>query len=357
MARNKTAAKGNKAVARPRRKSKSAKSKTGIEAFKMALTDPFSEAADGARVPDLFSAPTEARSYTTSFTVTSDASGNIDYMAFANPRYTGFSGRSNLTGGGTFVLAANSGVTVANSASPGTGNDISTEFVNYRVVGWGMRVQTISNMTQTQGTVNVASVPYAGYVPHEIVVGGQPHSSGNSGTLGDFYSWSGIPVTGSLIDVSKAVSMDNVVEKSATSLATAPITFVSRPIDPRAYQFRMSGDTRFGYDIQGQTSTTYISAGNASQADASGWLIPVLTGTGFVPSTACLRIELTYKLEGTPAYSVSQMHSGGTSQSPVDFQGYIQVLSEVAQSEPFKMVAGSALRGLGLSPLAHLIGL
>lgn len=100
MARTKAAAKKNKAVAQPRRKSKGTKKRQGnMEAFRMALTDPFSEAADGARVPDLFSAPTEARSYTTSFTVTSDASGNIDYMAFANPRYTGFSGRSNLTGG------------------------------------------------------------------------------------------------------------------------------------------------------------------------------------------------------------------------------------------------------------------
>lgn len=358
MARTKTAAKKIKAVAQPRRKSKGTKKRQGsMEAFRMALTDPFSEAADGARVPDLFSAPTEARSYTTSFTVHSDGYGNMDYMAFANPRYTGFSGRSNLISGGTFVLNANSAVTRANSTSPGTGVDLSNEFINYRVVGWGMKVQTISNLTQTQGTVDVASIPYAGYVPHEIVIGGQSHSSGNSGDLADFYGWSGIPTSGNQIDVGRLVAMDNVVEKSATSLAAAPLTFVSRPVDPRAYQFRMSGDNRFGYDIQGQTSTTFINAGNASQADASGWLTPVLTGTGFVPSTACLRIELTYHLEGTPAFSVSQMHGGSTSTSPVDFQGYINVLSEVARSEPFKMVAGSALKGLGLSPLAHLIGI
>lgn len=339
---------------KPRARSKKEASKKK-DPFRMALLDPFDESADGARVPDLFSAPTETRTFVQSFNLTADVNGNIDYMGFANPRYPGLSYRGNIIGGGSYVYAANSAVSQNNALPTGAGNDLAGELINYRVVGWGLKLSAIGSMTTTTGVVTMAAVPYAGYVPHAIVIGGQSHTSGNSGTMIDFYGWSGIPTTGDFIDISRLPNMDYSEERTATSLATSPLVFVSRPVDPRAYNFRMSGDMRLGYDTQGQTSTTYITAGNASQADASGWLVPVIGGSGFPANTVALRAEIVYHLEGTPAYSISSMHSGGADPSPVDFQKYVSVLSEVARQPAIKSLAVGALHSFGLSPLAHLI--
>lgn len=339
---------------KPRARPKAGKTKTK-DPFRMALLDPFNEMADGARVPDLFSAPTETRTFSQAFNVNADGNGNLDFVGYANPKYPGLSYRGCIVGGNNFVYAANSAVTQTNAVPTGTGTDLQNEFANYRVVGWGMKVSCISNLTTTSGSVTLASLPYAGYVPHEIVIGGQTHSSGNSGTMAEYWAACGLPVNGNNIDVARVSNLDHTITRAATSLAVNPLEFASRPIDPRAYNFRMSGDFRLGYDIQGQTSTTFINAGNASQADASGWLIPVLTGTGFAPSSSALRVEIIYHLEGTPGVLVSTMNSGSTSESPVDFQAYVNVLTEASKVPVIRTLATTALSSFGLSPLAHLI--
>lgn len=326
------------------------------DSFRLALLDPFNEDANGARVPDLFSAPTEARTFKQSFTLTSDAAGALDFTAFANPTYTGVSLRSNITGGSTFVLSSNSSSTVANAVPAGAGSSLPSEFASYRVVGWGMKITSIAALTSSSGTVVAATLPYAGYVPHQGNIGGQSHTAGNVGSIDDWLNGSGIPYSSSKPDVTKLESVGESTRVAAQSLAAAPLVLVSRPVDPRAYNLRYSADSYFGYDMVGQTSTTYVVAGNGSYLDASGWLSFVIGGTGFPATTNVLEVELVYHLEGVPAMSSSILNRGSAGESPVNWQGYIDALTNAARQPAIKTLVKGVISTVGSPALAALVG-
>ena len=168
--------------------------------FAAALNAPFSEAALGAQIPDVYSYPTDTRHFRQSFTVTTDGSGAAEIVVLPNPimsitaQQRGFiTGGVNYVydcvSGGTNIGTAQSaypGAPIANAisfpnsvlASGGTGNgnimlthgcitqsELAKLFVKFRVVGWGYKIRALGNLSTTQGRIQVASVPAPNLLP------------------------------------------------------------------------------------------------------------------------------------------------------------------------------------------------
>lgn len=347
----KKAAAAKKAAKAPRR----APTMSPETAFKFALTEPFNTKAEGARVPDLFSAPTEARTFRTNFTLASDSNGMIDFIAFANPVYPGFSTRGNVVSGSQFKLQTNASATVNSSVPSGVGSSLRSEFTSYRVVGWGIKLTGISSVNTTSGSVTICTVPFSGYVPHAGTVGVISQNASSLGSIGDWLSWAGLPSNSNLVTVGKLDGLRDARKVSLSSLATVPQTANSRPIDPRAYEFRYSSDTYYGYSIVSQSSTSYVVGGNAAYLDASGWLNLVIGGQGFPASTNVVEVEMVYHLEGVPALDTSTLNRGNATESPVNWSGYLAALQAAAATPAIRAVASTALASMGLGPLASIL--
>jgi len=151
--------------------------------YAAALNAPFSEAALGAQIPDIFSYPTDTKHFRQTFTIQTDASGNWEGVILPSPCFsiaapfqaTSLSAGApvlakTITGGQScFADTASVPLSIVNG---GTGNTpamqvnacvkvdtLSAIYQQYRVVGWGYKMRAISSVNTTAGRVQIASIP------------------------------------------------------------------------------------------------------------------------------------------------------------------------------------------------------
>jgi len=148
--------------------------------YAAALNAPFSEAALGAQIPDIFSYPTDTKHFRQSFTIKTDINGNWEGVLLPSPvfsvaapmRCIADNTYTKSLEGGVDLFGADVEVPSASVVSGTSGNLLAMQvsscakvetlagiFERYRVVGWGYKLRAITSVNATAGRVKVASIP------------------------------------------------------------------------------------------------------------------------------------------------------------------------------------------------------
>jgi len=334
-------------VVRPKAGKSTSKPKSAatspLVVYKAALADPFSTLAQGARVPDMYSVPTATRHITRKFTLSSNASGECDVVVLPSAFYHALSPRGSIVGGNSWLTL--DGATVTNAAVLTTTSALSPQLINYRIVGYGVKVIGIASMTTNSGSLTIATVPVDGYQNTKDTIGGQASNSANaSATVANTLTSWGVPNASSVVSVSSLPSLPNTLETSMINVSERPISVSPKICAPCAFDFKLSSDIGPGYNITSQTSAVSVSAGNASFMRVGGHEAVILAATGCPASTSMLDIEIIYHLEGTPFISATANQVVGSDSSNIvcDPVGWMNVVRDVAATPSFKTVAVAA---------------
>jgi hypothetical protein len=346
--------KGGAGPSRPPKKKKAAKKKRAsavkptVEAFKAALMAPFSPQALGAKIPDMFAAPTVTKHLGFSIGVWSNVSGEADLVILPNLYAPVISPRS--------CMGAVSGPVTSWTTMDGVGqgsiyiNDpasLAAQVSNYRIVGYGVRVYATSSLTATSGRALMATTAVSSWVNSKSAkIGGQATTSNNaSASAANTLAAYGIPVSGWSVDLTSMPSMLNCVETSMVSLGNNPMTILPKVTSPEAFEFRQSSDSSIGFQINNQTSASYVSSGDASYLRVAGIEAIVLGFTGLPANTRVAQVELIYHIEGSPTYSVVSSDAPTNVSAP---ELLAKVVAQAASSPAFKQ--GAEMAGNFLVP-------
>lgn len=363
MTRSKEAAKKKKGaalVAAPRRgpigngKKKKGEENNYATAYKAALMNPFSVAAQGARVPDMYSAPTVPKHFTLTAALTSSSVASVPSQLIILPNLFMpiICPGGDVTGGITWTTMDGLNNVAKCVINPTV--TLSSQLTNYRIVGYGVRIYNAGSINTTAGRVIVATSPVSSWVNLKAAtIGGQATTSVNAAASAfSTYASYGLPtviVNGSyVIDSGALPGMQNCIETSLVSLAANPVVVTPKVNSPEAFEFRQTGDSAVGFSINNQTSASYVSSGDASYLRVAGHELVVISVVGAPTNTSVLQVEVVYHLEGSPSYSAL---SGDAPQVVAAPSTMAEIVAAAARSSSFKMgveTAGNAiLPGLG----------
>jgi len=329
------------------------KTNANANAYYRALADPFSQGANGARVPDMYCCPTATRHITKTFTLTTNASGEADIIVLPSAFWHAASPRGSLASGATWTWLDG---TVTSSAVQYTDRStLAAQLVNHRIVGYGVKVFGIQSMTGTAGKVLGATVPISSWIADKTnPIGGQAVSSSNaSGTRTKTLTAWGVPTSAGVVDIPSIPSLPNSYETSLVRVTENPIQIVPKITSPEAFNFRQSDDSAAGFNINGQTSATFVTSGDASYLRLSGHEAVIIAVAGASGSTNVLEVEVCYHLEGNPYQSTTGFAVIGNdglsvSVDPINWMGVVQ---KVAQLPAFRdavvMTGNTFFPGLG----------
>jgi len=317
-----------------------------LAAYKAALSNPFDAAACGARVPDMYSVPTSTRRITKTMSVTTNALGNALVSILPSAYIHGFLTMGS-TSAGSFTTGAGEGVAGCLTPPATLGSQLS----NYRIVGYGVKVFTTQNETNVAGKLHLATVPVSSWLNTVDTVGGQADNHADSAqTLLTWMSDMGMSTAPGTMP-----SMANSVLLPLANVQQNPVEIRPKLTSPEGMNFRQTKDSTVGYMATDQTSTSWITAGDASYLRVAGHEAVQIGIEGATASTGVIEIELVYHLEGTNALAATQT---GVVQSEdrmvTNPLGWMRVVAEVANLPSFRTLAVSALDRVipGLGALA-----
>ncbi|BAA34921.1 coat protein [Sclerophthora macrospora virus B] len=321
-----------------------------LACYRASLSAPFSITAQGARVPDMYSCPTVTRHITKSFTVVTNSAGEADLVVLPSAFHHAVSPRNNIPSGVTWSTL--SGATAANAlvfTSPG---QLANSLVNYRIVGYGVRIFGVASMTNTAGRAVIATVPIASWINDKTAsVGGQVSNAVNAaanvaGTLVAY----GVPVTGAYVDIASLPSLPNTVGVSMMNLSERQMIITPKITGPEAFVFNETTDNAIGFNIVDQTSVSFVASGDASYLRVAGFEGVVIGLSGCPPNVGVLEVELVYHLEGQPTITNNNI-VGDSPESfcaPVSFLNTLQAIAKTPTfKQGLKVVGNSIYPGLG----------
>jgi len=308
----------------------------------------------GARVPDLFYAPTATLSLRETVSLQNDANGNMDCIFTPNVRCPVVSFRGSIQNGTT--LTTPDGTTYAKGCILNNMGALSGKIVNYRIVSWGLRIRNTSSMTNASGVLSVALVPphQRMRTPNNDTIGGQ--GAGGPGAAGmNAYYWLqslGAPIEGSgttaRVDIASLVDLPYHARYQGAQLAEQTFEVHPKLTSPQGLEFRYSNDSYWGTDMQATTSAVYVNPGDASYLFMDGWTSVILgfSGGGGTSGTQTFDVEVVYHLEGSP-----QVQSGTIfiSDSPVshhDPVGAMLAQAALNAAPAFTKVSSAAMAAL-----------
>jgi len=317
--------------------------------YRVALLCPFSDQALGARVPDQFFAPTATLSLREIVSLSNDSGGNIECIIMPNLYNPAVSFRGNISNGGT--LTTPDGVTFANGAILNlTTSAFYSKVTNYRIVSWGVRIRNTTAITNASGVLTVALVPCHTRmrVPQNGYIGGQNGSgAGAAGlTAANWLKAVGIPDNGSgRVDLTSLLELPFHARYQGTQLAEQTFEVHPKMVSPEALQFRDSGDSNWGEDMQATASAVYVQPGDASYLMMDGWTSVVIgfTGGSATAGNQTFDVELIYHVEGSPNVQSSSVFITDTPVS--QHNPLLAMLAQAAlnNASPFTRVAGAAM--------------
>lgn len=305
--------------------------------YRIALSDPFSYGAQGARVPDMYSCPTATRHITRTFTLISNSSGEFDCIVLPSCYQHIISPRGSLVGGSTWTTL--DGGTVATGAYTTPTATLSAQLLNYRIVSYGVKIYGLASMTNNSGKVIVGTVPISSNVNDKnATVGGQTANTTNSNaTVGATLSAYGVPAGGSVVTISSLPNLPNSMETSMINLSERPLTVLPKITGPRAFEFKQTYDEAIGFNVVNQTTLSNVMAGDASYLSLGGFEAVVIGGTGCPATTNMLEVEVIYHIEGNPYLASATSIGSDSTAAAVDPISWMKVISDVASHPSFKM--------------------
>lgn len=322
-----------------------------LACYRAALSNPFSVDANGARVPDMFSVPTSTRRITRSFTLAANGAGNADVVVLPSAYIHAFATQGTLpTEPTTFVTGSGTSYPCCTTAAV----YLSAQLANYRIVGYGVKIIGIQNDSTAAGKVYVATVPVSTWLNTTAPVGGQTDSHTDAGqTMGNWLTDMGIPNSSNAVAIGTLPSLSNSVLTSVQRVNETPLQVIPKISSPEGMNFRQSSDSYVGFNSQDQTSTSWVTSGDASYLRVGGHEAVVIGVGGATFGTNILEIEIVYHLEGTAAvvsnasYPIAQAND----RVVVNPVGWMNVVQQVAKLPSFRLavegVGNSIIPGLG----------
>lgn len=333
--RNKT--RQQPAKAPPKRAQATARPKadpTGpLAVYRAALSNPFDELALGARVPDMFTVPTRAAHITRRYTVTTDGTGNADLIFLPSIYHHVVSPRGNLAGAAAWNTFDGASKSDAVLNTPVT--SIGQQFLNWRIVGYGIRLMGTAAMTDSSGAMFCAKVPISSWInTTDNWTGATTLATNAAMTKANTLTAWGIPNNSSVVDQSQLIGLPDAFETSMINLSESPLQLCPKISSPEAFEFKEAQPNAIGYNVEPQNPGTALSTGDASYLRLAGHEAVVVALTGCALSTPVMDFEVIYHVEGIPSTTQTQYILADTTQSVVDPIGWMTVVKEVA-TQPF----------------------
>jgi len=320
----------------PRQRAKTGRQDDDLVCYAEALRNPFSERAIGARVPDMYGAPTTTLRVRATHTVTVNNNGTATMVVFPNVAcsavlFTGTSPEFNS-------------LTVLDNSVVGTywGTDLTTfsaRVQNYRIVGMGVRVTGLSSMTNSQGKLIMGATPIDSYlVAKQFTVGGVVPATNAAITKAATMNAWGIPNTAGNPLPSLLIAQPGFNTVSMLEATENEFDIIPHPVDPRAFEFRASNDDLIGFESTGTIAANDNVSGNASYLHLSGFEACYLSVVGAVNNTTTFDVEIVYHIEGRQQITglTDQSHAVPPSAqraSPTKPLAFMQIV-EAATHEP-----------------------
>lgn len=303
--------------------------------YQLALVDPFHPDAEGARVPDLFTAHTQTFKYRLSNTVTVDASGNACVTIFPNPHYAMVAENGTMSTGGQITYM--DGTNIATNVSYGF--PVPNSMRAWRIVGYGVRVTNLSSMTNSQGKFTVGTYPIDSFMKVQkfnganVSVAGVTPSNNAAVTVNVTFNAWGLPTSGTSVVLSNLVEFPGAQVISALEMAENEVDLVPRPVDPRAFEF-VNTENAVGWDAV-DAAAAPITAGRADFTRLSGFEAAFVVVQGAVASTSTFDVEVVYHVEASLLLNATTGTATGVSaaRSPSDWPGFLNAL-QMATSIP-----------------------
>jgi len=282
-----------------------------VAQFNIALRQPFSSGAIGARVIDSYVIPTATYHVRSAFPLVTTSQG-VGAVAFLpSPCFSFVVPAANTTNGGflfnpgPYTGFSQNGQT---TSIPGGGYLISPTALNsvlteYRTVSWGIRIIAKDTAFASKGKVYIATVPTTENNPSWNTM---ETVTGTDTSIGEYTI--GMPLT----SISGIMNLPGVRVMSMQDLLRGDFQVIGTPTHSSFYQFKGTADRS-----NTPWSATQTLADEAVFTNASGALVSTAGGrkdvaslrggravliymTGGPASTNEIDIEVIYHLEGTP---------------------------------------------------------
>lgn len=323
--------------------------------YYVALTRPFDAAAYGARVPDLYSAPTVTSHIRKLVTITSDASGNVSGIVLPSLITHALVTDGTFSGSDVIGWTRWTGSSKASAAVITNSGGVKAKLSNARIVSYGVRFRNLASMTNVSGRATFATLPIKDdmLVPNATNIGGQ-YSNDFNLTAGAWFSAAGVPYSGSndnaVIAVDQLASLPNNFSVTSMELSTNGLDIVPKVTTPYAFGLRNTDDSAVGNDVNPGVATGAIYAGDDDYAKFGGFESVLFGGSGFPATTAVMTLEVVYHVEGTPTLAAgSGLVPDAMPKANVNMQAFYGALDMAARAASFsKPVLDAARRALPL---------
>jgi hypothetical protein len=314
------------------------------------LTSPFDEQSYGTRVPDQYAVDTTTFCIHKNITLTCDASGNADLMVCPALGQYAFASRSSTISGTTWVSMDGVG---AGSWVGITPSSLASKLVNHRIVGMGVRVFSVSSMTNAQGRVLIATIPVENWISNIDTSLNQfaaPFSA--AATKSAFYNDWGIANTAGVVDVNSVDQYANHKAYSMLELDETTVEIEPKIISAAAFNFKKSSTNTGspGGAVTGQIAVAgVVIAGNTDMLRVDGHETVLITVAGGVASTSAIDVEVIFHIEGQISPSTTSASSGLTAASVCDTAcdplGFLEALALAAAAPNIHTVTKAIGKG------------
>lgn len=274
-----------------------------LRKYVTALLDPFNEEAIGARIPDISNQGTITAKSEGIVTLSSNASGVCSFAVSSNPLF----GFKDLTTASTSAGASgmsNLGANAPYIYGPAAQGNLSAEFANCRVVGWGYRLRNQMPPTTAVGRVIWAAVPTNGDVPgfQTVLNLGCFNSTMLGRETGLYFSGSSL-VLGA---PSSIMAFPHAGELSIQDLIGQALEMVGTICDYKFCDFHttntntpITATSSSGTSVGVTTATNVVTyVDNEDAVNYRGWNTYIVRMEGLPPSTVVAELDYIYHYEG-----------------------------------------------------------
>lgn len=274
---------------------------SAVKTLRACYTNPFSEEAEGATILDEYQQPVSARKSHITSTVSS-SSGNFSLTFFPNPCLSAV----NMETGPVLSWGGQGSFTISTSIRYVMTNvQLYDTFIEYRVVGGGLRVRNLMTPLNATGRLEVVQVP--------VTKPGINYAAAETINIGadQVAEWCLGKIPTSAGRFASFLSMPGADEYTADELMKNDLIIPFKVNGPDYYKFRstvadersanyLPSDTGQFIDSATGAVVTTSSYAAAGVTDASGMNAILLRGTGFPTTGSILEIEMILHIEGIP---------------------------------------------------------
>lgn len=333
-----------------------------IGSYQMALTKPFSSASYGARVPDLWSAPTTTSHIRKLVTLSTTNTGTVTGLIIPNLCTHAVLSEGSISGVGAFSWTKWDGTSTPGALLSTEATGVKAKLSNARIVSYGVRFRNQAALSNVSGRFTVATIPIKDDMisPNAGPIGGS-FTSNAGDTVGAWYAAAGVPYNGTgaaaLIDSGTLTSLPNNMTVSSLQMNEVGLDVVPKVITPYAFGLKNTSDSIIGNDVGPGIATGSIYAGDDDYLKFGGFESVIFSASGLPANTAAMTLEVIYHVEGTPTIAADGgLVPDAAPKSQVSMAMFHRALDYAASAATFVApvltgAARGAARGMSNLPL------